>query len=101
MVVPSELNACAKVNRLLAVAGFPSMEINGFATTCTVVMPDAKTNKASKNRPNNPCDEAGMNKTHPAVMSKSPATAERMQPMRRTSEAAEIEMTKYAAKKAD
>ncbi len=78
MVVPSELKACAKVKRLLAVAGFPSMEISGLATTCTVVMPAARTNNASRNKPNSPCDEAGMNKTHPAVMIKSPVTAERI-----------------------
>ena len=78
MVVPSELNACAKVNRLLTVAGFPSMEISGLATTCTVVMSAAKTNNASKNKPNTLCDEAGINKTHPAVMIKSPVTADRM-----------------------
>src|SRR5450432_1125670 len=101
MVVPSELNAWAKVNRLLVVEGFPSMEISGFATTCTVVMPDANTNSASRNKPNKPCDEAGMNKAQPAVMISNPVTADRMYPMRRTNAAAGIEMTKYAAKKAD
>jgi hypothetical protein len=78
MVVPSELNACAKVNRLLVVEGFPNMEISGLATTWTVVMPTAKTNKASKNKPNKLCDEAGINKMQPAVMIKSPVTADRI-----------------------
>ena len=52
--MPRELNACAKVKRLLAVAGGPSMEISGLATTCTVVMPAASTNRASRNNPNKP-----------------------------------------------
>ena len=78
MVVPRELKACAKVNRLLTVAGLPSIEISGLATTCTVVMPAAKTNKASRNRPKRPCAEAGINSTHPAVMIRSPVTADRI-----------------------
>ncbi len=76
--MPSELNACAKVNRLLAVRAGPSMEIKGFATTWTVVIPDASTNRAKRNKPNKPNEDAGMNRRHPTVMVNRPATAERM-----------------------
>ena len=41
-------------------------------------MPEASTNKATKNKPNNPCEEAGMNNRHPTVMVRRPATADRM-----------------------
>ncbi len=54
------------------------MEISGLATTCTVVMPAAKTNKASRNKPNKLCDEAGMNNAQPAVITRSPVTADRI-----------------------
>jgi len=64
IVVPRELNAWAKVSRLLAVAGAPSMEISGFATTWTVVMPAASTNRANKNSANAPWVEAGPNNRH-------------------------------------
>src|ERR1700692_4154526 len=101
MVVPSELNACAKVKRLLAVRAGPSIEIKGFETTWTVVMPEASTNKATKNKPNSPCEDAGMNNRQPTVMVSRPATADRIYPMRRTSSAAGSEMMKYAAKNAD
>jgi len=53
-VVPSELKACAKVRRLDAVCGFPSIEISGLATTCTMVMPEASTNSASRKVTNTP-----------------------------------------------
>ena len=100
-VVPSELNACAKVKRLLAVAGGPSMLISGLATTCTVVMPAARTNSASRKKLNKPRSDAGMNKRQPAVMASSPTVAERMYPMRRTKAAAGMDTMKYAAKNAD
>jgi hypothetical protein len=77
-VVPRELNACAKVSRLLAVRAGPNMEINGFATTWTVVMPAANTNRASRNRPKMPAEDAGTNNRHPAVMTDNPTTADRM-----------------------
>ena len=76
--MPSELNACAKVKRLLAVREGPSMEIKGFATTCTVVIPEASTNRASRNNPNKPYEEAGMNSKQPTVMVSRPTTADRM-----------------------
>ena len=63
---------------LLAVAARPSIEIKGFATTCTVVMPAASTNSATRNRPKIPCAEAGTNNRHPAVMVSRPTDAERM-----------------------
>src|ERR1700730_13947614 len=78
IVVPKELNACAKVNRLLVVSGRPNMEIKGLATTCTVVIPEASTNKATRNNPNKPCDDAGTNSAQPAVMVRRPTTAERI-----------------------
>ena len=77
-VVPSELKAWAKVRRLDAVAGAPSIEISGLATTCTMVMPAASTNSASRNVPNMPDDEAGMNSRQPAVIVSRPTTAVRM-----------------------
>ena len=77
-VVPSELNACANVRRLCAVDGGPSREINGFATTCTIVMPDASTNNARRNAANTPDADAGMNSTHPEVIVNRPITAVRM-----------------------
>src|SRR5579859_1022915 len=100
-VVPSELKACANVSRQCTVAEGPSSEINGFATTCTTVIPAATTNKASKNMPKSADEEAGMNKKQPAIMSTSPRTALRMYPIRRTTAAAGSETSRYAPKKAD
>ena len=51
IVVPSELNACAKVSRLDAVFGAPRRLMSGFATTWTMVTPAASTNNASRNTP--------------------------------------------------
>ena len=48
MVVPSELNACAKVSRLCVVLGGPSRLISGFATTWTITTPLARTNSANR-----------------------------------------------------
>jgi hypothetical protein len=78
MVVPRELNACANVRRLLAVAARPSIEISGLATTCTVVMPTASTNKAKRNSVKFPFADAGTNSRQPAVIVKSPTDADRM-----------------------
>jgi len=64
----------AKVRRLLAVAARPNIEISGLATTCTVVMPTASTNKAKrKQREKFPSDDAGHETAgKPAVIVKSP-----------------------------
>ena len=78
MVVPSELNACAKVRRLLAVEARPNMDTKGLATTCTVVIPAASTNSANKNNANTPFEAAGTNSRQPAVMMSNPVTADRM-----------------------
>ena len=78
MVVPSELNACANVSRLDAVAGSPSMEISGFATTCPTVIPEASTKRAARNAGNRAWFEAGMNRRQPTVISARPTTAVRM-----------------------
>ncbi len=77
-VVPSELKAWAKVRRLCAVCGAPSSEIRGLATTCTIVMPEASTNRATRKVANTPDEEAGMNSRQPAVMVSRPTTAVRM-----------------------
>ncbi len=77
IVVPSELNACAKVSRLCAVPGAPSSEIRGLATTWTIVMPAPSTNKASRNRPKVAVEDAGMNSRQPAVIVASPIAAVR------------------------
>ena len=47
-MVPSELNACAKVSRLCAVRGVPNSEISGLATTWTTTTPLASTNNANR-----------------------------------------------------
>ena len=78
MVVPSELNACANVRRLCTVAGGPRSEINGFATTCTMVMPAATMNRATKNILNSADEDAGMNSRHPIIINERPTTALRM-----------------------
>ena len=76
--MPSELNAWAKVSRLCAVCGAPSIEISGLATTCTVVMPAASTNSANRKTPNSPDADAGMNSKQPAVIVSSPIAAVRI-----------------------
>jgi hypothetical protein len=78
MVVPSELKAWANVRRLCTVAGGPRSEINGFATTCTTVMPAATMNRATKNISNTADEDAGMNRRHPIIISSRPTTALRM-----------------------
>ena len=77
IVVPSELNACAKVSRLGAVSGAPSIEISGLATTCTIVIPAPSTNSATRNSSNVAVDEAGMKSRHPTVIVTSPIAAVR------------------------
>ncbi len=101
IVVPSELNACANVRRLCAVAGLPSSTISGFATTCTTVIPAASTNSAVRNTGNDATDDAGMNSKQPAHIVVSPSAAACMYPTRSTTRAAGIENTKYAMKNAD
>ena len=76
--MPSELKACAKVSRLCAVRAGPSSEISGLATTCTMVMPAASTNSATRNTPNMPDCEAGMNSRQPAAIVDTPSAAVRM-----------------------
>ena len=49
MVVPSELNACARLRRDEAVRAGPSAATYGLAATCRTVIPPARTNIASKN----------------------------------------------------
>ena len=49
IVVPSEFSACVIVSRLDAVSGLPRIATNGFAATCSSVMPDARMNSASRN----------------------------------------------------
>src|SRR3569623_509957 len=49
IVVPTELNACAKVSRLCAVRGGPSRLINGLATIWTSTTPVARMNRATRN----------------------------------------------------
>ena len=90
-MVPSELNACAKVRRLDADLGSPSAEISGFATTCTTVMPAPSTNSANRNSPNVALAAAGMNSRQPAVIVTSPIEAVRIYPALRTIAAAGIE----------
>ena len=48
MVVPNELNACAKFNRLDAFSGEPKTEMYGLAATCKMVIPPATTNNANQ-----------------------------------------------------
>ncbi len=78
IVVPSELNAWAKVSRLDAVAGSPSAEISGLATTWTIVTPAARTNSATRKVQNSPEPAAGTNSRHPAAITASPITAARI-----------------------
>ena len=92
--MPRELKACANVRRLCTVAGDPSSDISGFATTCTTVMPAATTNSASRNISNKADEDAGMNSRHPIIISDRPSTALRMYPIRLTTAAAGSEMTK-------
>jgi hypothetical protein len=47
-MVASELNAWARVSRLDACSGAPSMDVNGLAATCTMVTPLARMNKAPR-----------------------------------------------------
>src|ERR1700691_521826 len=75
IVVPRELNAWAKVSRLWAVAGGPSIEIRGFATTCTIVIPAASTKMAARKVTNSPEEDAGTNSRQPAVIVSSPIAA--------------------------
>ncbi len=77
-MVPTELKAWAKVSRLCAVRGGPSMEISGLVTTCTVVIPAASTNNAMRKTRNVPDAEAGRNSRQPAVMVRRPMTAVRI-----------------------
>ncbi len=77
-MVPSELNAWAKVRRLWAVLGSPSMETSGLATTWTMVIPAASTNSAARKAPNRAECEAGMNRRHPSIITTSPAAPVRM-----------------------
>ena len=59
MVVPSELKAWVSVSRDDAVSGLPSAATNGFAATCSSVMPEASTNSASRNSSYDRMDAAG------------------------------------------
>ena len=93
-MVPTELNACAKVSRLCAVDGLPRMEISGLATTCTTVIPAASTNRAVRNMANCAEADAGTNSRHPAIISTSPRAAVRMYPTRRTTAAAGIDTSR-------
>ena len=49
IMVATELNACARVRRLDALAGSPSWEASGLAATCTVVTPLARMKRARRN----------------------------------------------------
>ncbi len=77
-MVPRELKAWAKVRRLWAVAGGPSMEIRGFATTWTMVIPAASTNRAARNATNSAECEAGMKPRQPSIITRRPAAPVRM-----------------------
>ena len=50
MVVPKELNACVMFKRLDAVSGLPKIATYGLAATCKMVIPEANTNNANKNK---------------------------------------------------
>src|SRR5215472_16156181 len=74
IVVPSELNACVRSNRLEAVSGFPSTTTYGLAATCKPVMPAASTINAPKNRGNEADEAAGTNKNAPTAIQSNPVT---------------------------
>ena len=74
IVVPSELKACVRSNRLEAVAGLPRTTTYGFAATCRPVMPAARTMSAPRNSGNDAKDAAGRNKNAPTAMLSKPAT---------------------------
>ena len=74
MVVPSELKACVKFNRLDAVSGGPKTETYALAATCSAVIPAASTISAPKNNGNDGALAAGINRNAPTPMVTSPVT---------------------------
>jgi hypothetical protein len=74
IVVPNELNACVKFNRLDAVSAGPSTVTYAFAATCSAVIPAASTINAPRNSANDGALAAGINKNAPMPMVTSPAT---------------------------
>src|SRR6476646_7013355 len=77
-VVPSELKACVRFNRLEAVRGGPRIATYGLAEVCRMVMPAARTIKAVRNNGNDGIEAAGTNIKAPVAMVRRPATMDRL-----------------------
>src|SRR6267142_3990144 len=83
-VVPSELKAWVRFNRLDAVRGGPRMATYGLAEVCKTVIPAARTMSALRNNGNDGIDAAGTNRKAPVAMVSSPVTMERLYPIHST-----------------
>src|SRR6476469_9218856 len=84
MVVPRELKACVRFNRLEAVRGGPRIATYGLAEVCSTVMPAASTISALRKTGNEGMEAAGTNRSAPVAMVKSPATMARLYPIHST-----------------
>src|ERR1700720_2938985 len=94
MVVPSELNACARFSRLDAVFSGPIIETYGLADTCSPVMPAAITISAVRNSGKDTAVAAAINKKAPTAIVHKPATIVFLYPTQSTNFPAGIEKTK-------
>src|SRR5579862_5933119 len=101
IVVPNELNACVRFNRLDAVSGGPSTDTYAFAATCNAVIPAASTISAPRNSANDGALAAGINSSAPPPIVTSPATIVFLYPIVSISLADGIEKIKYAEKNAN
>ena len=74
MNVPSELNACARLSRLEAVAAGPITVTYGLTATWTTVMPAARMMSAERKTPKTASFAAGMKPAAPTAITIKPNT---------------------------
>jgi hypothetical protein len=75
-MVPKELNACTRFNRLEAVSGLPITATYGLAATWSRVMEEARRNSATRKKPYETVMAAGTKATALTAMPTRPSTTE-------------------------